>query len=141
MTHQSPLADHAPHRPAAIAVLRCSDRFDMDPTPLTGIFAEMPKHLAEDMVCRALEDIAHRLDRLQALRTDGAYGDVAAPARRIASIAGQIGLTTVTTAAEHVACASQLHSGVALGATLARLERAFDLAVSHVWDFRHYTKA
>jgi hypothetical protein len=110
----------------------------MDPDPLRTLFAALPDDEAESIVCRALEDIAAKLDGLQNARTSGAFADITAPARRLAAVADQIGLTEVALVARHTATASDMQCGVALGATLARLERAFDAAVSHIWDFRHY---
>jgi hypothetical protein len=134
MTHQSPLAAPLPLPSASIRVLRCADRFHMNPIPVQQLFAQMPAHEAEDIICRALEDIAGRLDGLHHARMAGVFSDIATPSRRIAAVARQIGLTTISDVAEHVACAADLQNNVALGATLARLERAFDMAVSHVWD-------
>ena len=51
-------------------------------------------------------------------------------------MAAQIGLLDVSQSAAGVADASQGRDGVALSATLARLERAFDLAVTEIWQFR-----
>ena len=52
------------------------------------------------------------------------------------TVGAQIGLTDVIEAAAHVArCAGQC-DGVALSATVARLERAFDVAVTQVWRYR-----
>lgn len=110
----------------------------MDPAPLQTLFAALPDHEAENIVCRALEDIAAKLDRLQGARTIGAFDEISAPAKRLAAIADQIGLIEVALVARHTATASEMQCSVALGATLARLERTFDAAVSHVWDFRHY---
>lgn len=110
----------------------------MDPVPLRMLFAALADHDAEDIVCRALEDIAVKLDRLQTARSSGAFSDISAPAKRMGAIADQIGLTDVALIARHMATASEMKCGVAVGATLARLERAFDAAVSHVWDFRDY---
>ncbi len=141
MTYHSTFPAYAPLPTASIAVLRCRETFAMDPAPLLTLFAEMPEVEAEAMICRALEDIALRLDRLQDSRASGAFDAVSTPARRIAAIASQIGLTSIATAADHVGSAAALQSGVALGATLARLERAFDAAVSQVWGFRHFAKS
>ncbi|MCK0121235.1 hypothetical protein MWU61_11845 [Loktanella sp. F6476L] len=111
----------------------------MDTAPLRTLFAALPDHEAEDIVCRALEDIAAKLDYLQNGRTTGAFSEISAPAKRLAAVAEQIGLTEVALVARHTSNAAEMQCGVALGATLARLERAFDAAVSHVWDFRHYS--
>lgn len=140
MTYHSPQTAFAPLPSASVAVLRCQDAFLMDPVPLISLFDEMGEPEAEALICRALEDIAQRLDRLQDSRSSGNFETVASPARRIAVIATQIGLTSIAVAADHVAVAACSQNGVALGATLARLERAFDAAVSEVWQFRQFDK-
>jgi len=139
MTYQTPrLADPPARSSATVAILRCRDEFTMDPAPLKTLFAALPDHEAEDIVCRALEDIASRLDALQIARSSGAFEDMATPAKRVSAVAEQIGLTEVSLVAAHAATAGRMRCGVAFGATMARLERAFDLAVSQIWDFRSY---
>jgi hypothetical protein len=91
---------------------------------------------AEEMICRVLEDIAHRLDALQVAKDHHAFDQVAKPARRITQVAAQIGLTDVSRTADHVATAARQADGVAFSATLARLERGFDIAVTEIWTFR-----
>lgn len=140
MTYHSSLMAPQPLSSASIAVLRCDDPFEMNPTPLAQLFAEMPADEAEDIVCRVLEDIAARLDSLHIYRIAGGFDDILKPARRIAAVARQIGLKSVAVAAEHVACASEQKNGVAIGATSARLERAFDAAVSQVWNYQNFVK-
>ncbi len=110
----------------------------MNPAPLCTLFNTLADHDAEDIVCRALQDIAIKLDHLQTSRRIGAFSEIPAPAKRMGAIADQIGLTEVALVARHTATAADMRCGVALGATIARLERAFDAAVSHVWDFRDY---
>lgn len=139
MTYHSPLLADPPARPSAtIAVLRCRDEFALDPAPLRALFDALPDHEAEDIVCRALEDIAQRLNVLQAARSDRDCTAIAKPAKRVGAVADQIGLVEVSHVAGHVAAAAETTCPVALGATMARLERAFDAAVSQIWDFRHY---
>ena len=139
MTYHSPLLADPPARStAAIAVLRCRDEFNMDPAPLKTLFAALPDHEAEDIVCRALEDIASRLNTMQTARSSGSFTEVATPAKRIAAVADQIGLTELSMVAAHTGRAADMACGVALGATMARLERSFDAAVSQIWDFRFY---
>jgi len=111
----------------------------MDPAPLTAMFASHSDQDAEAMICRALEDIAMRLDRLQAARRAGALGEIPQPARRIAAIAKGLGLSEVTMVAESIANAAENGCGIALGAVTSRMERCFDAAVTHVWEFRRFT--
>lgn len=120
----------------SVTVLHCPDKLALDPAPLAKIYAQMGEAEAEDMVCRALENIAQRLDRLQDARRANAFDQMENPARRVAVVAKQIGLTEVAQAGYFVADCARSMDGVALGATLARLERAFDTAVSQVWNFR-----
>jgi len=136
--HSTSLADAPARSAASVAVLRCRDEFNMDPTPLKILFETLPDHKAEDIVCRALEDIASRLNKLQIARSAGEFAEIRPSADRVAVIATQIGLTEVSLVAGHMAKASQMNCGVALGATMARLERAFDAAVSQIWDFPTY---
>lgn len=119
-----------------IIVLRCADPLHFDPSALNRLFAEKDPDEVEEVVCRVLEDIAMRLDMLQQGRSQSDFAAMCKPARRIATVAGQIGLTEVAIAAEHVITCLEQVDGVALEATLARLERGFDIAVSEVWNYR-----
>lgn len=88
------------------------------------------------MLCNILEGIADWLDRLQQGLAVGDHASMGKPARRILLVAGQIGLTDVAVAAGHVVRCAASDDRHALAATIGRLERAFDVAVTEVWDFR-----
>lgn len=136
MTYFTPIEAPAPCTIPRIAVLRCRDEFALDPGPLKALYAAKSHADAEASVCRALEEIASRLDRLHVARTSGQYDKIAEPARRVGVIAGGLGLTGIQQIAEDVAVAAEGRSGVAVSATMARLERCFDQAVSGIWDYR-----
>lgn len=136
MTNHSPSLALAPLQPSRVVALRCRDTFEIDPAPVRALFASQPDHVVEATIRRALEDIAARLDRLQLARATGTYEQISDPVRRIAGIAGGLGLVDVQRVAYCVADAAASHSGVALCATLARLERCFDQAVTAVWQVR-----
>lgn len=120
----------------AVIVLRCPDLLHFDPAPMQRLFVEKDPAVAEDLICRILEDIAHGLDALQQGLEDCSFQTMLKPARRIGLVADQIGLTEVSVAAYHVVTCLSQADGVALEATLARLERGFDVGVSEVWNFR-----
>ncbi len=122
--------------PPDVVVLSCHDQIHFDPAPLTRLFAERHADDAEEIVCRMLEDIAMRLDMLQRGLADHAFPAMERPARRIAAVADQIGLTEVAIAVGHVLTCLAQQDGIALDATMARLERGFDIAVSEVWGLR-----
>lgn len=122
--------------PANVVAIPCVDQLLFDPTPLLHLFADTDPHKAEDVICRMLEDIARQLDVLQEEKARHAFARLRRPARRIELVAGQIGLVEVATAAAHVINCARQCDGLALDATVARLERGFDVAVSEVWSFR-----
>lgn len=124
------------HRPApVVTVLTCDSRLSLDPSPLSLIYEELGSAAAEETVCRALEDIARRLNDMQPARLDGDFDTLAPQAKRLSKIAGHIGLGEISEAAQHVATACGQRDGVAVEATIHRLERGFDVAVSQVWQF------
>ena len=120
----------------SVSVLHCRQTASLDPCPVDHIFAVKRQAEAEELICRVLEDIAHRLYALQVAKYYHAFDQVAKPARRITQVTAQIGLTDVSRTAAHVATAARQADGVALSATLARLERGFDIAVTEIWTFR-----
>ncbi len=119
-----------------VIVLNCHQQLHFDPTPLVRLFAEKELHEAEDTVCQMLEDIAMRLDALQRALTSLDFDMMKRPARRIEMMADRLGLMEVAITAAHVLNCLKQRDGVALDATMARLERGFDIAVSEVWNFR-----
>ncbi len=118
-----------------VTVLECPSRLDIDTAPLEELFAGKGELAAEDTVCRILEDISARLSAMQGARQRAAFDELPQPAERIAAIADQIGLIEVARAARHLATASRQRNGIAMEATMTRLERGFDAAVAQVWNF------
>ena len=121
-----------------VTVLQCNHNPSLDPGPLSEIYKDLGDKAAEETICRALEDLAIRLNRLQDIRAVAGFDELSRQSNRMAAVALGIGLTEVSTAARHVAVCATQKDGVALEATLCRLERGFDLAISQVWDFRDF---
>lgn len=138
MTYEMPLLSADPvvsDRP--VTVMKCRAVSRIDPGPIATLFRDLGPDAAEDTICRVLEDIAERLNALHSLRCRAEFDQIPRPANRIRSIAIQIGLIEVATAAEGVGISAQQGDGVALEATLARLERSFDAAISQIWDVQN----
>ncbi len=65
-THTRFADKSAPIRPqVSVSVLHCRQTASLDPCPVDHIFAVKGQAEAEEMICRVLEDIAHRLYALQ----------------------------------------------------------------------------
>ena len=119
-----------------VVALNCPLQLVFDPVPLQHLFHQKDLHIAEEVVCRMLEDIALRLDMLQRGLAARAFPKMERPAKRVGLIAKQLGLIEVAMTADHVrTCLAQV-DGVAIEATMARLERGFYVAVSEIWNFR-----
>ena len=122
---------------SVLSVLKPGTGLQMDPEPLGDIYRSLGPEAAERAVCRTLEDVALRLSRLFDLKAASAWSSMGEVARRTARVAEQIGLTEVARAARHVGVTADQGDGVALEATLARLERAYDMALAEIWDFQN----
>lgn len=133
ITHLKPFEAPAP---SDVIMLRCADVVRLDPQPLRQMCAAHGMEAVEDHLCKTLEDIVVLLDQLQLGLAQDDFPMMKPPAHRIAQIADRIGLMDVSVSANHVANCLQQQDGVALEATMARLERSFDLAVSEVWHFQ-----
>lgn len=138
MENITPFPAHVSGPSPDVVVLNCQHRMFFDPSPLVRLFAEKDSDDAEAIVCRMLEDIALRLDMLQRARAADAFAKMQRPAVRIGVVADHIGLTEVSVAAGHVCACIGQKDWIALDATMARLERGFDMAVSEVWNFRDF---
>ncbi|MFT6073435.1 MAG: hypothetical protein ACJAZ1_000341 [Yoonia sp.] len=129
---------HSPARMASpdVVMLNFSQQLQFDPAPLQRLFAQKDLHIAEEVVCRMLENIALRLDMLQRCLAAHEFSQMHKPAKRIGLVAKQLGLAEVAMASEHVRACIDQTVGVAIEATMARLERGFDVAVTEIWNFR-----
>ena len=89
---------------------------------------------AEDVVFTALEDMAAKIERIRLHWLESELAAVPALARRLAQVAKCAGLVSLSTAASafHGAVGSQ--NGVAISATLHRIDRSFDASVEAVWQ-------
>lgn len=136
MDNITPFVAPAPDAENDVIVLRCADPMHFDPSAINHMCQQKGQEETEEVVCRVLEDIAMRLDMLQQGRSQSQFDRMFKPARRIGLVAGQIGLIEVSAAAGHVVTCLEQMDGIALEATLARLERGFDVAVSEIWNYR-----
>jgi len=121
---------------SSVTVLQFKGHLRLNPDPLADIYATQGEDVAEDIVCRTLADLANRISDVQEIHERCAFADMPLPARRISAVAGQIGLLEVSIAAAHLGNAAAQGNGIAIEATLSRLERCFDLAMTEVWNFQ-----
>ena len=131
----APFGDQRPDS-AQITQLVPRDVMRIDPEPLARLQVALGPQGAEDVVCRALEDISHRLRRLSEAHLARDLDKVSRGARSIAAVSAQIGLRDLALVAGHVLDCAGRDETDALAATLARLFRVGRRAVTEIGQVR-----
>lgn len=108
----------------------------LDPDSLESLYAQLGPAGAENVVCRAMEELALRLADLATLHRAGRLPELSRVARSLIAIAEQVGLEGFARVAGDVAQCANAADTVALGATICRLERIGDRSLTAVWDMQ-----
>ena len=122
-----------------VTQLRLSEHVQVDHQRLDTLYSEMDPVSAEDMVCRAMEELALRMaqcDRLfRAADTDGLQKS----SKSLIAIADQIGMNVMSRVARDVAVCARTDNPVALAATMSRLMRTGEESLSAIWNLQDIT--
>lgn len=119
-----------------VIILSPPVRIRLDIGQLDQLVEQLGDAGAEDILCRAMEELAHRLQGCEALYRAGEFKPLRKQVRSLIAIAEQIGMTSLATGAAHVVQALDHGDPVALAATLARLMRVGDQSLSEIWDLQ-----
>ncbi len=103
---------------------------------LEELYAQLGEAGAEDVVCRALEELALRLSHTERCYREDRMGDMRKSARSLVAIADQIGMQALSRVAADVTIAADRCDHVAIAATLSRLLRIGDCSLSEVWEMQ-----
>lgn len=113
-----------------VSVLHPHDTAYFDEDTLNALSRDLGPSVAENIFCRALEDLAVRFSHI---REEYGAGDECAMRKSVRSlipIADQIGLPGISSVAQDVLICVDRGEGVALAATLCRLLRNGERAIS-----------
>lgn len=113
-----------------VAVLHPRDTAYFDEDTLNALSRDLGPSVAENILCRALEDIAARLVHMRADYADGNDTALRKSVRSLIPIADQVGLPGLSAIARDVLICIDRGDGVAIAATLCRLLRSSELALS-----------
>ena len=91
---------------------------------------------AEEVICRAVEELAIRLSRCETLWHGSDWPGLRRSARSLVAISEQVGMTKLARVSRDVVRAIDGNDGVATAATLARLLRVGERSLTAVWDLR-----
>lgn len=118
-----------------IALLQ-NENVRLDPDRLNGLYCQLGPASAEDVVCRAIEELAVRLTHCERLWQQKDHDALRKCARSLIAIADQVGMITLARIAGDVTASIDAQDTVALGATLTRLIRIGERSLTAVWDLQ-----
>ncbi|MFL4469594.1 hypothetical protein ACERZ8_06835 [Tateyamaria armeniaca] len=122
-----------------ITQLRLSEHVQVDHDRLDSLYSEMDHAAAEDMVCRAMEELALRMAHCDRLYRAADFDELRKSSRSLVAIADQIGMTMMARVARDVADCAGPQDPVALAATLSRLMRTGEESLTAIWDLQDVT--
>ncbi|MEM9968209.1 MAG: hypothetical protein AAF755_08935 [Pseudomonadota bacterium] len=113
------------------------EQVSVDQDRLSTLYAQLGETGAEEVVCRALEELALRLAQCETRYHEGAWPMLRKNARSLSAIAEQIGMTGLSTVAQDVTRCIDQGDHIALAATLSRLLRIGERSLIAIWDNQH----
>lgn len=108
----------------------------LDPDRLQQLYEQLGDAEAEDVVCRAMEEVAVRLSHTERLYRQERMRDMRKSANSLIAISEQIGMNALAQVARDVTRCIDIGDIVALGATLARLLRVGERSLTAIWDLQ-----
>lgn len=106
----------------------------LDPGKLSELYAQLGEVGAEDVICRAIEELAVRLSHCERLWRQNDMPNLRKSARSLIAIADQIGMSAMAGIARDVTCVIDDEDHAATAATLFRLLRVGERSLTAVWD-------
>lgn len=112
---------------------------NVDQERLGGLYADLGPDAAENIVCRAMEELALRLSHCDRLYRRSDWNDLRKSARSLIAIAEQIGMHKLARVAGDVTNCIDAQDDVALASTLGRLMRTGEASLTAIWDLQDIT--
>jgi len=120
----------------AISQLIQEEPASLDHEQIASLYAQLGTMGAEDVIRRAMEELALRLSHLERQYRQGEFEELRKGARSLIAIAKQIGMQQLATVSENVCHAIDRNDTVAIAATLARLLRMGERSLLAVWELQ-----
>ena len=122
-----------------LLLIRPTEIVRVDSEKLGKLYSDMGDVAAEDVVCRAMEELALRLAHCDRLYRANNMDDLRKSSRSLIAIADQIGMTKLARVAGDVTECIDDSNSVALAATLGRLMRIGEGSLTAIWDLQDLT--
>ena len=108
----------------------------LDPTRLDELYDRLGEENADNVICRAIEELALRISECERQWRKNDWTALRKSARSLVAIADQIGMSALARVAQDVAGTAERRDMVASGATLFRLIRIGERSLTAIWDGR-----
>lgn len=122
-----------------VTLLEQREAVRLDSVRLEQLYVQLGEAGAEDVVCRALEELATRLSHTERFFREKRHVELRKSARSLIAISDQIGMAALARVARDVTYCIDENDQVALAAVLARLLRIGDTSLHEIWDLQDYS--
>ena len=119
-----------------VITLRQNEGVQVNPDRLEELYRQLGESGAEDVVCRALEELAARLSHTERCFRELRYNDMRKSARSLVAIAEQIGMSLLAQVALDVTKCIDAGDRTAVSATMARLLRIGESSLTKIWELQ-----
>ncbi|MFZ5964156.1 hypothetical protein ACOXXX_14515 [Thalassococcus sp. BH17M4-6] len=117
-------------------MLQPSEGARLDADRLDSLYSQLGPQGAENVVCRAMEELAFRLAHIDRMYCRNDLAEMRKTTRGLIGIAEQIGMTGLARVARDVVGCIDDGDATALAATLARLARSGEGSLMAIWDLQ-----
>lgn len=114
--------------------IRPVEKINLDQDRLGALYAQLGDAGAEDVVCRALEELALRMSHCDRLYREQGWIELRKNTRSLIAIAEQIGMLMLSKVAGDVTRCIDAGDATSLAATLSRLLRIGERSLTAAWD-------
>ena len=119
-----------------VTVLAVRETARVDSDQLRYLGTQLGPTVAEDVICRAVDELATRIGLAERCLSAQAHQDLRRHARSLIAIADQIGMEGVAHVARDVVHCVDEGDRIALAATVARLLRMGESSINALWDIQ-----
>ncbi|WP_339761556.1 hypothetical protein [uncultured Sulfitobacter sp.] len=114
--------------------MRPTEQVCVDQKRLGTLYKQLGATDAEDVVCRAMEELALRISHCDRLYRTSDWLELRKNSRSLIAIAEQVGLQKLAAVAHDVMQSVDQNDEVAIAATLTRLVRVGERSLTAIWD-------
>ena len=119
--------------------IRPTEQVSVDQERLGLLYTQLGEVGAEDVVCRAMEELALRMAHCDRLYRPRDQAGLRKSVHTLIAIADQIGMGLVAQVAKDVIASIDQADDIAMAATLSRLLRIGERSLTAIWDMQDIT--